>query len=294
MKKTVLITLLCVTALTPLLPQDKPAYRLFSGNGDRALYTDLLVRAQNADIVFFGELHNNPIAHWLELELIKDLYIAGHKMILGAEMMESDNQLSIDEYLAGLITDSRFEEEARLWPNYKTDYRPLLQFARDNKYPFIATNVPRRYASMVFKNGFEALQELPVQARQYIAPLPIPFDSNLKSYREITEKLGGSDPTHIAVHTKGYLAEAQALKDATMAWFIGKNLRKGQTFIHFNGSYHSNYNEGIIWYLKKNHGDLSITTINTVTQGSLDMLEEQYRGTADIIIVVHASMTSSH
>ena len=45
--------------------QDKPAYKVFTGEGKKADYGDILKEASKADIVFFGELHDNPIAHWL-------------------------------------------------------------------------------------------------------------------------------------------------------------------------------------------------------------------------------------
>lgn len=79
-------------------------------------------------MVFFGELHDNPIAHWLELEITKDLYSEkGKNLILAAEMFETDNQIMIDEYYSGSIKESSFEGEVRLWSNYKTDYKPLLK-----------------------------------------------------------------------------------------------------------------------------------------------------------------------
>jgi len=106
----------------------------------------MLKEAADADIVLFGELHDNPISHWLQLELTKDLYdLKKDKLVLGAEMFESDNQVILDEYLSGKILQSSFESEARLWSNYKTDYKPLVEFARINKLKFVASNIPRRY-----------------------------------------------------------------------------------------------------------------------------------------------------
>ena len=51
------------------------------------------------------------------------------------------------------IKEANFREEAKLWPNYNTDYAPILEFAKKNELDFIATNIPRRYASMVARNG---------------------------------------------------------------------------------------------------------------------------------------------
>ena len=71
MQKLLLITLFSLGLLS--FTTDKPAYRLFDAKGQAKNYADLLKTAAKADIVFFGELHNNPIAHWLQLELTQDL-----------------------------------------------------------------------------------------------------------------------------------------------------------------------------------------------------------------------------
>ncbi|HRR92835.1 MAG TPA: ChaN family lipoprotein, partial [Bacteroidales bacterium] len=123
---------LFLLALTPALSaQDKPAYRIFNSEGKPVTYADMIKSASGADVVFFGELHDDPIAHWLELEVSKSLFDQKKgNIVLGAEMFEADNQLLLDEYLKGVYDAARFEAEAKLWNNYKTDYKPLVEFAR--------------------------------------------------------------------------------------------------------------------------------------------------------------------
>lgn len=264
---------------------DKPAYRLFAKSGKPSKYEKLVKSCQKADIVLFGELHNNPISHWLQLELTKDLYdFKKDKLVLGAEMFESDNQLLLDEYLTGLIYEKGFEAEARLWPNYKTDYKPLIDFAWDEDLKFVATNVPRRYASIVNAKGFEALDKLSGEAKYYIAPLPIAYDSTLNCYASMLE-MGNGDNKNFP--------KAQALKDATMAYFILKNWSPGQLFIHYNGAYHSNNYESIYWYLKKHKPNLNIVTISTVSQKELSKLEQENQNIADFTICVDSNMTKT-
>ncbi|MFV0268454.1 MAG: ChaN family lipoprotein [Draconibacterium sp.] len=159
---------------------DKPAYLLFDKDGKKVKYEKMLKQIQEVDVVLFGELHDNPISHWLQLELTKDLYeLKGKNLVLGAEMFESDNQVILDEYLSGKISQRNFEDEMKLWPNYKTDYKPLVEFAKDSGLYFVATNVPRRYAALVNKNGFEGLEELSDEAKTFLPPLPPAYDSTL-------------------------------------------------------------------------------------------------------------------
>lgn len=276
--------------LTVAMKSDKPAYVLFDAKGKQADYKDLLKSTADADIVFFGEMHNNPICHWLEYELTKDLFEeTKDELILGAEMFETDNQLLLDEYLAGRIRDKNFEDEAKLWDNYKTDYKPLVKFALENKLRFISTNVPRRYASLVNKSGFEGLDSLSMEAKKFLPPLPIPYDPELEGYKSMLEMMGGAGG-----HATPNLPKAQALKDATMAHFILNNLKKGDLFLHYNGTYHTNNFEGIVWYINKVRPDLKIITIASVEQESVEELTEENAGLADFTICIPSTMSKSY
>ena len=65
----------------------------------------------------------------------------------------------------------------------------MVEFANKNKLSFIATNVPRRYASMVYKKGIEQLDSLSETAKSYIAPLPIKIDLEVGCYKKMLEAL---------------------------------------------------------------------------------------------------------
>jgi len=287
MKKILFLSLALISLIS--MKNDKPAFRLFDQNGKNASYKDLIKETSQADIVFFGEQHDNPICHWLEHEITADLYAAkGKNLVLGAEMFEADNQLIVNEYLAGMIKEKDFESQARLWPNYKTDYKRLLNFARDSSLKFIATNIPRRYAAMVNKSGFEVLNKLDKSALQFIAPIPIKYDSTLACYADIAKAMGGG-PAHETTNIK----KAQAMKDATMAYFILQNFTKGKTFLHFNGSYHSDRFQSIISYLKYADPNLKIVTISSVEQKDMEDLEKESEGLADFIIAVTETMSKS-
>ena len=287
MKKYLLILL---NLLIPvLLFAQYDAYLIYNSKGKKTDFEKVLKKISNSDIIFFGESHNDPIAHWLELKLIKDLpELADGQVIAGAEMFETDHQLILDEYFAGYFDDRRFEQGARLWKNYKTDYKPFLLAAREAGIPFVATNIPRRYANMVSNGGFEALEKLSDEARQFIAPLPVPYDPDLPVYKDMLEMSMGHG------HVSKNFPKAQAIKDATMAHFILKNFEEGMHFIHINGSYHSDNYTGIIWYLNKYQPGLDIKTITTVSQDDIYELKEENKTKADFIIVVPSDMTRTY
>ena len=132
--KNVYFVFIILSVVFSAFKSDKPAYMLFTKEGKKVKYSKMLNEVKDADVILFGESHDNPIAHWLELELTKDLYaVEKDKLVLGAEMFETDNQLILNEYLDSLISQSYFEDEARIWPNYKTDYKPLVEFAKKSR-----------------------------------------------------------------------------------------------------------------------------------------------------------------
>lgn len=266
---------------------DKKAFQLYDSKGKETNYDMLLIEAGKADIILFGELHNNPICHWLELELTKDLFAKKkNELLLSAEMFEADDQIAINEYLHGKLSDKTFKDEVKLWTNYVNDYKPLMDFAKTNHLNFIAANIPRRYANLVYNKGLEQLDSVDADAKKWICPLPMKYDADLKCYKDIYESAGG--------HGGQNLPKSQAVKDATMAYFILENWSKGKTIIHYNGSYHSNYHEGIEWYLKQGNPDLKIFTIGSIEQENIDTLAKSALNMADYIICNPASMSKSY
>ena len=285
MQKILLI--LTVSLALFAFKSDKNAYMIFDVKGKECHYSKMLEQAKDADVVLFGEQHDNPINHWLEQELTKDLYEAKKdKLVLGAEMFEADDQIVVNEYLSGSITEKTFKDECKLWTNFPSDYKPLLDFAKKNKIPFIATNVPRRYANMVYTRGLEKLDSIEPEARRWIAPLPIAYDKTLKCYQDIFTAAKG--------HGGENLPKSQAIKDATMAYFILKNLSAGQTFIHYNGSYHSDNHTAIVWYLKQARPGIRIVTIGSTEQDSVDDLLKENEELGDFILVTPTSMSKSY
>ena len=278
------ISLSCIFLLVILSSySEKPAYTVFSKTGKRSDFTELIKEATKADVVLFGEIHNVSIGHWLELQLAKELYYLNKdKLVLGMEMLEADDQLTVNEYIHGLFEYNTFKNEAKLWNNFETDYRPLLDFARERRLSFIASNAPRRYANIVYNHGIDSLAYIAPEAKGWLAPLPILVDTTLQSYKEIIVASG---------HGGENLIAAQVLKDATMAYFIIKNYRKGSPFLHFNGEYH---NEAIIYYLRKYNPSLKIISISSVEQEQVESVEKENVGAADYIIVIPADMTKSY
>ena len=290
MKKILWIVML-IMSMTTYAQKTPEIYRIFDAQGKEVSYEKMIKTVSATDVVFFGEIHNCVISHWMELKVLEALTENNKKLKVGMEMLEADNQLIIDEYTSSLISSDRFEEECRLWPNHSTDYEPLVYYAKRHHLPLIATNVPRRYASVVKEKGLASLDSLSAEAKRYLPKLPIRYVEN-KNAQEGFALMGVLGK---AKETKPQLmAQAQAIKDATMGWFIAQNLKKGEQMIHFNGTYHSDARNGIIPYLLEYRPKTTISTIRAVRQEEIDKIEEDYLGLADFYICITEDMNMSY
>jgi len=282
------ITALFLLMVSVVSAQVQP-YKIFTSEGKEVSFEKMSKSLQKSDVVLFGELHNNSIAHYFQVKVAKNLHAdKSKKLIIGAEMFERDQAEILQNYVKGKLDEKEFEKEARLWNNYKTDYKPLLNFAKENNINYVATNVPRRYASLVYKKGVEALDTLSMQEKSWIAPLPFPYDKNLPGYVKMMEMFKDSN------HANENFPKSQAIKDATMAHFLVTELQPNSIFLHLNGSYHSDNFEGIAWYVNNYNKNLKIQTVSVVEQADVNKLEKEHFKKATFIIAVDADMPKSY
>lgn len=286
-----LIALLLILSCSILsLNAQDQVFQLYDGKGDKITFSEMMNRAATNQVFLFGEYHDQPICHWLQKEILYKLHSEKSSSLkVGMEMFESDDQLKIEEYFNGFISQSKFEAEARIWKNYKTDYKDVLEYCRENKLTFVGTNVPGRYANLVFREGIERLNDLPTESKSYMPPLPIEIDLSIPSYARLLEMGGGGHSPN-----GNNFPNAQALRDATMAFQILKHFTDGDYFYHLNGAYHSDDYEGINYFLKKANPTLKVFTLSTVYQNDLSELEKENQNKADVILVIHNNMTKSH
>lgn len=289
MKKSNLFIAIIMLFSTVTFAQDKPAYKLYSNKGKEVKYSKMVKDLADSDMIFFGEYHTNPISHWLQIELAKSLFEEkGNNLYFGAEMFENGNQLVLDEYLAGFYPEKKMLVEiTQLWGNYQTDYKPLVEFAKEKQLRFIATNIPRRYASMINKMGMAALDTLSPEAKAMIGPLKEHFDASV--YEDMKEKMGGHVPP-----TMDKIQMAQAAKDATMAKFSVESHKEGTLLLHLDGAYHSDYYRGTVWWVNQIKPGFNIKTVTTVLESEwAEMTDEQKETIANYTIVVADNMTQT-
>lgn len=227
-------------------------YQFFDANGKPATWQQVMRAASEADFICFGELHNQSMAHWLQLQMAKALYTSKKdKLTLAYEMLEADVQADFDRFAAAVAKDEKQDPEQvkklRLWPNHETDYQPLVAWAAKLGLQQIASNCPRPLARLVSKQGLDTLNGLGQQEKSWLCPLPLAVDTSLPGYAAMVGMMGSGHG--MPNFNPWNFVYAQAIKDATMAYRSLALAKAGSTILHLNGSYHSDNFEGIVHYL---------------------------------------------
>lgn len=275
-----------------------PAYipqRVYDSRDKR--FTDfeaMLARLAQADIVFVGEQHDDYATHRLELALLEGIARRRSSVTVSLEMFERDTQKTLDDYLAGRITEEEFLKQSRPWPNYARDYRPLVELAKSKGWRVVAGNIPRRYASQVARTGLSALDAVPEAEKSWIArQINCPRDDYYKRFVETMRSHSGaagegkSESEQKATMDRFY--HAQCVKDETMAESIAQSFDSTSgskpLVVHFNGAFHSDYRLGAAERAKQRLPKSKVVIISMVPVENLDSIDaDQYRKRADYVV----------
>lgn len=251
---------------------------------------DIVADMGNADVLFFGEDHNDSVGHYLELEIFKKLSTKyPQKTALSLEMFHTDVQPQVDEYLAGLISEKNFIKESRAWGNYK-DYRPLVEFAKQNRLKVIAANAATRYSNAVTMGGLQALANFPKTSFSFLPPLPIDTAQG-RYYEKFTETLGGHSMGPMKIY------QTQNLWDATMAWSITRFVKanKGIKVLQLNGRFHSDEKLGTLAKLAKANQKLKILNISAFSDTNFAAPDwRKFSNLGDYIIITDPTVKRSY
>ncbi len=256
----------------------------------------MLASASSSDVLFLGEQHDDPNTHRLELATLEGLARRRSNIVVAMEMFERDVQPPLDSYLAGRMSEADFLAASRPWPRYATDYRPLVEIARASKWPVIASDVPRRLASLVSRRGLKTiLDSISATDRAFAArDLECPHDDYFARFAETMNGM----PTHSGDSSKESAAEktatleriyqAQCIKDETMGESIARAHDAApprSLVVHVNGSFHSDYGLGTAERVKRRLRGNRVTVVTFVPVKDLDAVDAKPKHTlADFIV----------
>ncbi len=288
-----IITFICMTILTSVTfgqTLSDATYRIYDAKGNSADLSKILESVGKNDVVFLGENHDDTVAHALQFEIFKrtlEKYGTERKITLSLEMFERDVQIVLDEYLNDLITEKKFLDDSRPWGNYQTDYRPLVELAKEKKLHVIAANAPRRYVNMVSRSGRDSVEKLSPEAKKWLAPLP--FGEASKIYADKFNALMGG-------HGSSNILASQSLWDATMSFSVAEYLKKTKKplVIHLNGAFHTESRLGTVEHLLKYQSKAKVLVVTMRYVDDITNFDkEKYTGLGDFVILTDGKQPRS-
>lgn len=268
--------------------------RFFDGHTGERLYERVVLgRTQGADAVIFGELHGHPVglpvaaAIWQDMLAVRD---RDETPALLLEFFERDQQLAIDEYLAGMIEEEDFiKKSGRSASNFPEAHQAMFNATKDAGGVVIAANAPRRYVRLARTEGYDRLRAMtPTQRETFVLP---PTEDGPAAYRErFVEIMGGMGSMEGAGKQPGMdpmdFLRSQLVWDATMADSVAKALRAGHEPVALViGRFHVEFNGATVEYLKRQRPRAKVLTIVMVERWSEELAEED-KGRGDIVIYV--------
>lgn len=282
---------------------DSPFLSVFTRSGQRVSLAEVISAARTADVVLVGETHDDPVAHQLELYLLASLH-QSRPCALSMEMFESDVQGVLDEYMAGLIEEKDFLNDARPWSNYYSDYRMLVEFARESQIPVIAANIPKRYVGAVGRRGWETLMQCwPASSAAWIpsdALPPVPsklYMEHIQGFlgtRTLNAAAGGDHCPYM--DRPNELTSALILWDAAMAASIARQAvaQPDRTILHVCGSFHVEYHLGICEMMSRYGESTSMVVVAIYPEEDCQNFDsKRHADSADFVILTDASLPRS-
>ncbi|ENM5888551.1 ChaN family lipoprotein [Vibrio mimicus] len=245
-------------------------YQLANPKGERISIQNLPADIENADVILIGEWHTHAGIHRFQTDLLKQMVENGHPMTLSMEQFTRDAQPVLDEYLAGEIGEQYLIQKANAWPNYESDYRPLVEFAKSQQLPIIAANAPKPIVRCIGRVGIDYIERLTPEQRQWIAAEINTQDSPYKS-------------TFMASMHHGNPAQnenqfaAQITWDETMAESIVHYLRTNpeRKVLHIAGMFHTQQGLGTAASILRRNPNLKVVIITPV--GDITTQSDDYQ-----------------
>ena len=298
-------------------------YQIFDSAGNVSTLEELITEIRNSDVTFLGEIHTDTVAHDLEALLLEKVW--DDRQSLSLEMFETDVQFVLDEYMEGLINEEHFLKSARVWENYESDYRELIEFSKEKGVPVIAANAPRRYVNLVRRLGKGALLALSEEGKQFLPPLPYPdaspeyenkFRAIMLAHQSMISRASANQEANNLHEDKDLpqiepeieesnslneeaferMLAAQNLWDSSMAWSIASHLKRNpkNRVIHVNGSFHTDFSLGIPEHLKNYLPRLKLITVTMVPSLEYPNFKKSMKGLGDYIIITDGTLEPNH
>ena len=278
------------TAMHESLRNQARTSTILRGDGSGpTTWTQAVQKMAAADIVLMGEIHNHPLGNTIQQELFEDILTANPRAQLSMEFYTRDQQVALDDYLAGITDREAFEKAADRTPSSNPiQHARMIDAAKEAHRPVTAANAPRRYVRLARSEGYERLEQLTPAQQQLVE---IPETTPQGAYRDrFIEAMGGMASHGGEAMIEGFL-RSQTVWDATMAQTMIDNIDEGRPVVLVVGFFHAQFpfeegSSGLVDQLRARSDDqLNIVTCITLPATHQELQAED-QSIADFVVYV--------
>jgi len=211
-------------------------------------------------VVFIGETHDRYDHHLNQLEIIKRIHQLDPNLAVGVEYFQQPFQPQVDDYIAGRTTEKEFLRATEYYAGWGFDYRlyaPIFRFAREQRIPVRALNVPSALPSAVGKVGIAGLS---AQQRAYLPKEIVPADEDYRSrLRKAFEAHGAAKPDAFDHFVEAQLVWDEGMAESAAAYL---NANQDRRMVILAGSGHLAFGSGIPKRLERRTSAASAIVLN--------------------------------
>lgn len=291
-----------VAALAP----SRAAPMADGSTGEPITWETLVVRAAEADAVLIGELHGQPVGQAFLAAFMDDVIARAPGAAVALEFFERDQQVALDDYLAGITGETAFREAAgrKSESSYPFGHRAMVEACKRAGRPVIAANAPRRYVRLARTQGYDRLKALPPEVgRLYRIPETEPTGRYFDDFAGIMAR-GGRDEEPTQPQAGGAAALTDAQRDAARAtfrsqslwdWTMGESVaraigpadaQRGRPVVLVVGAFHVSHDGGLVQALRHMNPSARVLRVIMVDQAEAKPLPERLKGVGDVIVWV--------
>ncbi len=194
-------------------------------SGNAVSFDQLIEELGAKDLIFIGEVHNNPEHHLIQIQILQALSARYGPVTLAMESFSRAHQSVVDQYVKGLTTEAILLDKLnwrKSWGFFYYYYRPFMLLAREKGLKVLAINADKAIAKKVARSGLKSLDE---SERSQIAESIDLSNSDHRSY--VSEAY--SHHAHKNLKNFEYFYQAQCAREDTMAKNIAEFLKNSRT-----------------------------------------------------------------
>ncbi len=225
-------------------------------------------------VIYVGESHDRLDHHLNQLEIIRRAYAANKNLAIGMEFFQQPFQFALDDYIAGKIDEKDFLRKSEYYLRWRIDYRnyrPILNFARENKIPVLALDISEEVRKKIARGETDTLTDAEK------AQIPAEIDRTNTDYREMLSQVFAMHPDSADFDR---FVEVQLTRDEGMAQTAAAWMQANPNgkFVVLSGGGHLIYRYGIPSRVKRRTGVDGVIVLN-------DSIKEYDENIADYLLM---------